>query len=48
VFRSDLQRILIPTWLTVGRQLPGAHIEEAVRILYGLDAAGAPPATVER
>ena len=39
----SLGRILVATWTHVDRQLPGAHIGEAVRILYGLEAPGEAP-----
>ncbi len=42
-----LGRILVATWTHIDRQLPGAHIGEAVRLLYGLEAAGAAERSAE-
>ncbi|MBW2316151.1 MAG: hypothetical protein JRH10_18425 [Deltaproteobacteria bacterium] len=40
VFEPDRRadQTLVRTWLHYGEKLPGAHIDEAVRVLYGLPA----------
>lgn len=43
VFESASSRVLVRSWLHVARQLPGARIDEAVRILYGLEEGALPP-----
>jgi len=45
VFQPDrrAERILVRTWLYYGEKLPGSHIGEAVRLLYGLPDPEASP-----